>query len=94
MVKLPKHKRKIQIKTCPVCNGEHTYQLYLGTTYLFRGKLKKDQMDGRRHLTVVLECPVENTPFKAEIVIPMKTYLWISEVDAKPEEYLTNPRSI
>lgn len=84
---MPKDERRITIKVCPVCNGKHTYQLHLGTTYLFQGKLKKSETDGMRQLTIVLECPVENSPFKAEIAIPMKTYLWISEIDAKPEPH-------
>ena len=88
---MPKHKRKVTIKVCPVCNGKHTYQLHLGTTYLFRGKLKKEEVDGMRHLTIVLECPIENISFKAEIAIPMKTYLWISEVDARSAE---SPREV
>jgi len=87
---LPKHTRKVTIKVCPVCGGKHTYQLYLGTTYLFGGKNKTT--DGTRCLTIVLECPVENERFKAEVTIPMKTYLWISEVDAKPEAHLIEER--
>ena len=82
---MPKHKRRITINSCPVCNGKHSYQLHLGTTYLFRGGMKKEEADGMRYLTIVLRCPVENIPFKAEVAVPMKTYLWISEVDAKPE---------
>lgn len=86
---MPKHTRKVTIKACPVCGEKHTYQLFLGTTYLFGGKSKKEKADGTRYLTIVLECPVENVSFKAEIAIPMKTYLWISDVDAQPEVYLT-----
>lgn len=84
---MPRHKRRITIKKCPICNGKHTYQLHLGTTYLFRGKLRKEEADGVWHLTLVLHCPVQDTPFKAEVAVPMKTYLWVCEVDAKPEAH-------
>jgi hypothetical protein len=81
---MPKHARTVTIKACPICGGRHTYHLRLGTTYLFAGKSRKEKGDGMRHLTIVLECPIKSVSFKAEVAIPMKTYLWISEVDARP----------
>lgn len=82
---MPKHDTEFTIEACPVCGEKHTYQLQLGTSYLFRGRPEKGEIDGTRYLKIILECPVKNISFKAEIALPMETYLLISEVKAPPK---------
>lgn len=84
---MPKHKRRVVIEECPICKGRHTYQLRLGTTYLFGGG-PEEEKNGARYLTLVLRCPVQDAPFKAEVAIPLKSYLWISQVDAEVERHM------
>jgi len=80
---MPKRHVEIEVEECPVCNAAHTYQVSLGTTYLFRGEPGGDKPQGMRFLEVILRCPTKELPFKAEIAIPLEDFLWVAEVDVK-----------
>jgi hypothetical protein len=81
---MPKQKRTVSIDRCPACEGKHTYQLELGTTYLFAGRRQRDR-EPMRELTLVLWCPVKMVRYKAAVVVPLENYLWVSEVDGTME---------
>jgi hypothetical protein len=80
---MPKRYVEVVIEECPICNIAHTYQIGLGTTYLFRGGAKNERTQGTRFLEVILKCPTKDTLFKAEIAIPLEDFLWVAEVDVK-----------